>query len=78
MIFWRETGARKIVRRYIEALNKRDIDQIGALFHADCRLVDSNGGWIEGRRNAIVATRKLIHLEPHFHLAVSSITRRGG
>lgn len=65
------------MQRYIAALNARDPETIGDLLAADCRLVDSSGGWVEGRDNALAATRAFFDFETDFRLEHEDIVLRG-
>ena len=66
-----------VVQQYIAALNARDARIIADLLAHDCRLVDSAGGWIEGRDNALAATRAFFEFEDEFHIEQEAIALRG-
>lgn len=79
---WAIFGSRKnkpvaVVQRYIAALNERDQDTIASLLADDCRLVDSSGGWLEGRENAIEATRAFFDFDAEFRIDHDNIVLRG-
>ena len=66
-----------MVKRYIAALNARDIDAIDTLLADDCRMVDSSGGLIDGRESAVETTRAFFDFETDFHLTQHDIVLRG-
>ena len=65
------------MRQYIAALNARDPDTIGSLLAENCRFVDSTGGWVEGRDNAMAATRAFLDFETNFRINEEDIVLRG-
>lgn len=66
-----------MVKRYIAALNARDIETIDTLLADDCRFVDSSGGSIDGRESALDATHAFFDFETGFHLTQHDIVPRG-
>lgn len=58
-------------------MNARDVDAIGNILADDCRLVDSTGGWVEGRQNALAATRNFFEYETEFRLDDVEIVLHG-
>lgn len=68
----------EVVRRYIAALNARDIGVIEALVGSECKFIDSLGGWIAGRDDCIEAARRFFEFAPDFSLAVETIAVHGG
>lgn len=65
------------MQQYIAALNARDAETIGSLLADDCRLVDSAGGWLEGRDTALEATRAFFDFETDFRIDNEEIVLRG-
>ncbi len=43
----------------------------------NCRFVDSTGGWVEGRENALVATRAFFDMDADFQIDEQDIVLRG-
>ena len=66
-----------VVRRYISALNTGDPGNLEELLAEDCRLVDSTGGWLEGRDNALSALRVFFSSETDFRIDAETIVLRG-
>ena len=67
-----------VTRRYIAALNARDPDAMEELLAENCRVVDSRGGWVEGRDAVMNATRRFFEMEPRFTVQESSMVMRAG
>ncbi|WP_158586768.1 nuclear transport factor 2 family protein [Aurantiacibacter zhengii] len=65
------------MQQYIAALNARDARIIADLLADDCRLVDSAGGWIEGRDNGLASTRAFFEFDSEFHIEQEDIVLRG-
>jgi limonene-1,2-epoxide hydrolase len=68
----------RVVRRYVTALNARDIDAIEELLAPDCRFIDSIGCWVEGREDCLEASRRFLAMEPEFRIAIENILMHGG
>lgn len=67
-----------VTRRYIAALNARDPEAIESLLAENCRVVDSRGGWVEGRDAVMQATRRFFEIEHRFKVEESSMVMRAG
>lgn len=78
MFGWGKSTDGKIVRRYVAALNARDVDRVAELLHPDCRFIDSHGEWIEGRDAIIAATRRFFALEKAFRLKLDAVIEHDG
>lgn len=76
-IFGARSNPIAVVESYIAALNARDAEAIDTLLADDCRLVDSTGGWVEGRENAMKATRAFFEFETDFRIDDQTIVLRG-
>lgn len=70
--------ARKVVRRYVDRLNARDVDGIALLLHPHCRFIDSHGEWIEGREAIVAATRRFFAIERKFRLNLEAVVEHEG
>lgn len=68
----------KVVDRYVSALNARDSGRIAYLLAPDCRYVDSQGDYIEGREAIVDATERFFDLEQHYRLSPTSRVERDG
>jgi ketosteroid isomerase-like protein len=66
----------RIVRDYIAALNARDFAAVERLVGADCRFIDSRGGWIRGRDDCLEASRRFFALPFEFHLHAEDVVVR--
>lgn len=71
-------SGKQIVRRYVAALNARDIAGIAPLLHPRCRFIDSHGEWIEGREAIVAATQRFFAIEPRFRLRIDSVVEHDG
>ena len=67
----------RIVERFIDAVNRRDLDGVGAVISDDFRIVDSQGEWLEGRDEVLRAHARFFELEPNFNLSAESKVARG-
>ena len=67
----------RVVERYIEAVNHRDLGAVEAVIDADIRMVDSQGEWLDGREETLRAHRRFFDLEPSFRLDAASSVARG-
>jgi hypothetical protein len=66
----------RVVRDYIAAINARDIAAVERIFGAECRLIDSRGGWISGYGECVEATRRMLALPIEFRLEADDIVSR--
>lgn len=73
----RKAVAVSVVKRFIAALNARDIDSIAELLDDDCRVVDSSGGWIDGRQNLLEAVGIFFEFDPAFRLEADQVLMHG-
>lgn len=66
----------RIVRDYIVALNARDLSAMTRIYAADCRLIDSRGGWVRGYDLCLEASRRFFELPLDYELEVAGMTAR--
>lgn len=66
------------VRRFIGALNDRDVPEMARMLHEDVEMVDSHGYTIRGRSNALKAIRRFMEIEDSFRLEAASYVEHHG
>ena len=78
MFGWGAEKPKKTVKRYIEALNSRNLAEIGKILHKSIRYIDSKGCWIQGRADAMVAMDRFFAMEPNFRVIPKRLVAHDG
>ena len=73
-MFWEGRSQLRTVRRYIGAVNSRDLMSIEALLAPDVRFIDSSGEALDGRELVLAGHRAFFDWESAFRMAVERIT----
>lgn len=72
---WR-AGPLKVTRRFLAAVEARDLAACGALMHDDFRYIDSRGNVLEGKAAGLELFERLMLFHGDSRIVVSSMTER--
>lgn len=78
MFGWKTRRPVKVARKYVAAVNARDVQGVASLLADECRYVDSRGDWIDGRENVLTATRRFFELEENFRFEDTEMVLHDG
>ncbi|MWV27654.1 nuclear transport factor 2 family protein [Aurantiacibacter rhizosphaerae] len=76
-MFWSKKTPKNTVKRFIDALNKRDFARVEELLADDFRLIDNTGRSLQGRDQCLELLVRLAELIPDYELTATSIVQRG-
>ncbi|KLI63306.1 nuclear transport factor 2 family protein [Aurantiacibacter marinus] len=77
MQFWRPITRKAIVRRYVQAINAKDLGAIEKLTCPDFSLIDTAGIEVSGRKDCIEVLRGLSRHAPDYRIEVSALSKHG-
>lgn len=78
MVFWRDhsrtISATRVVEAVVAGINDRDFTALGKIVADDVSYIDSMGGCVTGRANALLLLERLIAYDPGFRIHLEEVT----
>jgi hypothetical protein len=78
MVFWRDhtrtISATRVVEAVVAGINSRDFTALGQIVADDVSYIDSMGGCVTGRANALLLLERLIAYDPGFRIHLEEVT----
>ena len=78
MVFWRDhtrtISATRVVEAVVAGINDRDFTALGQIVADDVSYIDSMGGCVTGRANALLLLDRLIAYDPGFRIHLKEVT----